>query len=261
MKNGRLSAVLVCALAGGLVSPADAGMTWRRSTDWVPGGLQGSTQNNPSNVGGVPAWRYEYTSTGSGIGSANPWYKEPSQLMTWDGFWYSTGLGVWSRGDNGNPPIMPGRLIYNAHSSVSDHAPIVRWLNPAGNNIPVNITGQLVLNWNGLNGIGRPVDVDVVIAKQDSLGNTTMLYQSTNSKPNPFPSVGDTVLIPINLPNIPLGTGDSIIISHRGRSGLSPLGAWVNLYDALTVSAVPAPGTAGLLAAAGMLAARRRRRA
>ncbi|MFN0130987.1 MAG: hypothetical protein ACKVW3_00390 [Phycisphaerales bacterium] len=261
MKTRASHAVLVCALAAGFALPASAGMTWRRSTDWVPGGLQGSTQNNPSTVGGIPAWRYETTTGGGGIGSPNPWYQQPGQLMTWDGFWYTTGLGVWSRGDNSNPPIMPGRLIHNAHSSVSDFAPLVRWLNPAGNTVPVNISGQLVVNWNGINGIGRPVDVDVVIAKQDAGGTITPLFQTTAAKPNPFPSVGDSVLLPVNLAAISMNTGDSIIITHRGRSALSPQGGWINLYDALTISAVPAPGIGATLAAAGLFAGRRRRRA
>jgi len=58
--HGALLCAPVALLA---VSPAaQAGLTgWQRSVDWVPGVSQGSTQNNPGPVGGVPIWQYETT--------------------------------------------------------------------------------------------------------------------------------------------------------------------------------------------------------
>jgi len=252
----------VCCYAAGALLAAGGtaqAQVWLRSADWVPGAVHGSSTNNPGPVGGVPTWQYE-VAQGGGLGSANPWYEQPTQLMTWDSAWWQTGWSVWSKGDDFSPPVLPGRLIHNVHPTTFDDVPIVRWMNPMGNGL-INISGTLTVNWNGVNGLGRPVDVDVVIARYDASSNTTMvLYSATVSKPNPFPSVGDSVLLPISLTNIPIDADDSIIFSHRGQTAVGPLGAWVNLYDAVQITPVPAPGAAGVLALGGLLAARRRRR-
>jgi hypothetical protein len=246
-----------------MAGTAQAGVTndvWRRSTDWVAGTSQGSSNNNPGQVSGQAVWEYQWTS-GGGLDSSNPWYKNPGTLMTWDGAWWSTGWGVWSKSDDNSPPILAGRLIHNVAASSWANIPMVRWMNPLGNGGVVNLSGTLVVNWNGVNGIGRPDDDDVVIAKYSAATNTTVpLFTSTVSKPNPFPSVGDSVLLPVNLTNIDVNQGDSIVITHRGQEALAPLGAWINLYDGLTITAVPAPGAAGLLATAGLMGFRRRRR-
>jgi hypothetical protein len=261
MKIGGQKAVFVRAGATmlALASAAHADVVFERATNWVPGISQGTTINNPSTVGGQAAWQYEVTQ-GDSIGSVNPWYEQAGQLMTWDPAWYSTGWGVWSKGDNLNPPVLPGRLIHNVHPSTWGDVPLVRWMNPFGNTA-ASIAGTLTLNWNGVNGLGRPVNVDVVIAKQNTITNsTTVLYSTTVAKPNPFPSVGDSVFLPISLTGISLAAGDTIIVSHRGQSSVGPLGAWVNLYDSLGVTVVPAPGSAMLLGLGGVLAVRRRRR-
>lgn len=238
---------------------ANARPDYVRSTNWVAGTTQGGTQNNPNPVGGQPIWQYETTQGGS-LGAGNAWYKQPSELLTWDSAWYGTGWGVWSKGNDANPPILPSRLVHNVAASVYNDVPLVRFRNPLGNGATVNINGSFQVAWNGLDGLGRPNDVDVVIAKYSAaLNDTILLYSSTVSKPLPFPSVGDSINLPINLVGVTLDDGDSLVISHRGRTALSPLGAWINLYDNVTVTAVPAPGAFGLLGAAGVLAFRRRR--
>lgn len=259
--NGLMGAVLRAPLAVVLLASAAHGeAVWQRATDWVPGVAQGSTVNNPGTVGGVPVWRYE-SAQGGALGSANPWYAQPTTLLSWDPGWYQTGWGVWSNGDNTNPPILAGRMIHNVHPSTYGQVPLVRWQSPLGDGGQVNITGSMIVNWNGMNGLGRPVDVDVVIAKYNAdLNTTTVLFSSTVSKPNPVPSVGDSVVLPVSLSGISVDQGDQLIFSHRGRNAVGPLGAWVNLYDGITIQQIPAPGTAGLLAMAGLAAARRRRR-
>lgn len=248
--------VIAVTLAGS----AQADVVFQRATNWVPGIAQGSTVNNPSTVGGQATWQYEVVQGGDGLGSASPWYDQNSQLMKWDPAWYATGWGVWAKGDNLNPPVLPGRLIHNVHPTAWTDTPMVRWMNPMGNT-EASIAGTLTVNWNGVNGLGRPVNVDVVIAKQNSITNTTtILYSATVSKPNPFPSVGDSVLLPINLPAVALGTGDSIIVSHRGKNSVGPLGAWINLYDSIGITVVPAPGSMALFAMGGLIASRRKRR-
>lgn len=247
----------VVAIAAGT---AQAGQVWQRASNWVPGSTAGTTANNPGPVNGSPAWQYEYTQ-GGGLGSANEWFKQPTQLMTWDPAWYATGWGVWSKGNNQNPPVLPSRLVHNVHPTTFGDIPVVRWLNPMGAATTIGLNGTMTVNWNGANGLGRPVNVDVVIAKHSAQTNTTsILFSTTVSKPNPFPSVGDSVLLPISLANVAISPGDSILFSHRGQTSVGPLGAWVNLYDNVSITAVPAPGAAALLGMAGLLAARRKRR-
>jgi hypothetical protein len=242
-------------------SVAEARPDYVRVLNWIPGTGQGSTVNNPSTVNGQPVWQYE-TVQGGALGTANAWYKNSGTLMTWDPAWYVTGWGVWSNGDNHNPPILASRLVHNVAASVYNDIPLVRWRNPLGNGTSVSITGSLQVNWNGLNGLGRPDDVDVAIAKfNSSLNTTTLLFSTTVIKPLPFPSVGDSVNIPVNLTNIQMNAGDSIVLTHRGQTALAPLGAWINLYDGVTFHAVvPAPASAALLGFGGLFAARRRRR-
>ncbi|MEX2217995.1 MAG: hypothetical protein WD749_04480 [Phycisphaerales bacterium] len=267
MKTGGFAtqsvrAALVVAIAAGTSMAGVVNPSWRRTTDWVPGSAQGGISGNPGPVGGSPVWQYEWTNGGA-LGSSNPWFENPGNLMTWDGAWWATGWGVWSKGDDNSPPILAGRLIHNVVSTEYANIPMVRWRNPLqGNSNSVDVAGTLLVNWNGLNGLGRPGDVDVVIAKHTAATNlTSILYSTTVSKPNPFPSVGDSVLLPVNLTNVGVDAGDSIIISHRGRTPLFPIGGWINLYDGVTITAIPAPGAAGVLALAGLAALRRRRRA
>lgn len=264
MKMRVRTGVSVCAPLGVLLASAavNAGeiTSWRRSTDWLPGLTQGSSQNNPSPVGGVPIWQYEVVH-GGGLGSSNPWYAQSGQLMTWDPAWYATGWGVWSGGNDLNPPILAGRMIHNVHTSVYDNIPLVRWMNPFGAAAQISIDGTVTINWNGVNGLGKPDDVDVVIAKRSGGdgGSMFLLYATTVSKPNPFPSVGDQVNLPINLDHVPINPGDSIVFTERAHSAIGPFGAWVNMYDALTITAVPAPGSLALLGLGGLVAGRRRR--
>jgi MYXO-CTERM domain-containing protein len=253
----RTSAILVTIAVAGQASANQ--FVWQRAADWVPGNAQGGTANNPGpGAGGATIWQYEYTQGGR-LGSSTPWYAQPTSTMTWDPSWYDTGWGVWSKGDNVNPPVLAGRLVHNTHISVNQDIPLVRWNSPFG---PINdlaISGSLLVNWNGMNGVGQPVDVDVVVAKQNSLKtSTTLLFSTTVSKPNPFASVGDSISIPVNLSNISMGPGESIVITHRGRNGLTS-GGWVNLFDNVTFTSVPTPGTLGLLGLAGIAAVRRRR--
>ncbi len=255
--------VVICALTAfaGFAAVAEARPDFVRSTNFVAGTTQGGTQGNPNPVGGQPIWQYE-VAQGGALGASNAWYKQSqsSQLMTWDSQWYATGWGVWSNGNDANPPILASRLVHNVAASVYNDVPMVRFLNPLGNGATLNINGTFQIAWSGVDGLGRPNDVDVVIAKySSSLNETSLLYSNTVSKPLPFPSVGDSLNLPISLTGISLNAGDSIIISHRGRTPLSPLGAWINLYDNVTFNTVPAPGAAALLGLSGAVMFRRRR--
>lgn len=262
MKMRTKQFVTLCAPVLMAVAGAEARPDYVRSLNWVNGTAQGGTTNNPSTVNGQPVWQYE-TVQGDGLNGTNPWFKNTSQLLTWDAGWCQTGWGVWSKADNNSPPILASRLVHNVAASAYNDIPIVRWRNPLGDNTTLDLTGSLVVNWNGMNGLGRPDDVDVVIAKHNAALNTTdAIFSTTVVKPNPNPSIGDSVLIPISIHSIAMNLGDSIIVTHRGQTALTPLGAWVNLYDGVTFHAVaaPAPASAALLGMGGLVAMRRRRK-
>lgn len=260
----KISVRLVLAAApvlAGLAGTAQADTTWRRAADWVPGASQGSTVNNPSLDGsGKPVWQYEYT-TGGSLGSSSPWYKNPGTLMKWDGDFYGSEIGVWSRSDDKNPPISRLRLVHNVAESVFQYMPTVRWMNPVGDGAELAIDGTLRVVWDGQGGMGFDNDTDVVIAKYDaSTGETDAIYATTVSKPHAGPSITDFIDLPVHLTGISLDEGDNILVSLRSADAVYP-GAWNGLRDDLTfsVASIPAPGAATLLGLAGLAAARRRR--
>lgn len=238
-------------------------ITWHRSSDWVPGAQQGSTQNNPGPAaGGSFVWKYEWAQGGGPLGSANPWYAQPRQTMKWDGLWWQTGAGAWVRDDETSPPIMQDRLIHNLHTSTFDTTPVVTWTNPLDVAAEVSFGGSLTLRWSGKNGLGYAVDVDVLLAIEDgATGALTPLISQTFSKPTPGPSINDEVQIPVEFPSsVVFGAGDRLILTHRGRESFGPLGMWVTVLDDVQMTLVPAPGSFALIGLAGAVVARRRRR-
>lgn len=237
------------------------GHSWHRSSDWVPGGNQGSSLNNPSPDGqGNPSWRYEWA-TGGPLGSESPWYTQPGNLMTWDAAWWSTGFGVWSGGgDDINPPIFHHRLTHNLLDTTYARVPVVQWVNPTGDGAAVDIAGSLRVVWTGPGFLGSPVDVDVVLALHDaSEGTTSPLFSTTLSKPIGSDTVGDQIILPISLNSVAFDADDSILVSMRGHDSFAPYGRWIDMYDDLTITLVPAPGAAALLGLAALTMGRRRR--
>lgn len=247
-----------------IASAAHAGqLDWKRGVDWVPGFEQGSTINNPGPAaGGSFVWRYESIDGGGSLGSLDPWYRRERELLKWDGLWWETGVGAWSRGDDASPPIMQDRIIHNLHTSAYQHTPVVSWINPLGDGTQVEVSGSLTLRWTGVEGLGFPVDVDVVVAFEDaSTGEITPLFSGTYSKPIQGPSVNDEVLIPIELSGaLTFDAGDALLVTHRGHDAFGPAGMWVTVFDDVNLTLVPTPGSVALLGVAGLLIGFRRKR-
>ncbi|QYU69936.1 hypothetical protein J4558_07380 [Leptolyngbya sp. 15MV] len=252
---------LLLLVAGSAVArpptPQPEPQFFNRSANWTGLGT------NPSQVNGQPIWYYEYTSSplGGPLGSALPWYTLPRSLMVWDENWFSTGHSVFARGDDLNPPIFQNRLVHNVLATEHQYVPVVRWQNPASNANPLlALSGNLIVGWDGPNGIGNPNTVDVIVAKIDALlGTMTVLLSETVTKPTNQPSAGETRTIPVSISGVPLQPGDSVIITHRARTSSTPFGSWVFVRDELTIATVPAPATLGVLAMAGLAMGRRRR--
>lgn len=251
-----LALVVTCAAQAGPV-------VWQRTTDWVPGVVQGGTLNNPGPAQGSSAgvWKYEWTQGGP-LGSANPWYAQPRTTSKWDELWWQTGMGAWTADDDSSPPIMQDRIIHNLHTTTYDGVPVVSWINPMGDGVLVDVGGSLRLRWSGGGGLGFPVDVDVVVAVEDaSAGIVTPLFSGTFSKPTGLPSINDELVIPIGVTgSVALDTDDRIIVSHRAREAFGPIGMWATVFDEVSITLVPSPGAMALLGLAGLLAGARRRR-
>jgi hypothetical protein len=244
-------------LAAALGSAAHADQIFDRSTDWLPG-VPGQTSGSPG-PGGPAIWIYEYTSGGGSLADPTPWYSTPSTAMTWDAAWWQTGRGVWSSGDEVSPPVDENRTAHNVAASAISRVPIIRFRNPLATTELFDLAGQLSVIWDGVSGVGRPTLVDVIVGKQNVSGtNTTILFADSYEKPNNFASIGDRVDVGIELPDVQLAPGESIIISHRGREAVAP-GGWIHLVDNVTITTIPTPGAVTLLALGGIVAIRRRR--
>lgn len=267
MKKRNLAA-LSCApafllfAAPSMAQQYSPGFEWNRSANWQPGTTPGSTAGNPQPDGeGNAAWQYEWA-VGGPVGAPDEWFGQPSQLMVWDQDWYGIGSGgAWVKDDNVNPPIFNNRMTHNSHVSQYEAIPMVRWINPVGDGTLVDIVGNLNVAWSGHDLIGVPMDVEVVIALNDfSAGVTSILSDELVSKPNQLPSVGDSTNIPVSIGQVSLDQGDSIIVTLRAQRSVAGDGRWVVLEDSLSVTLIPAPGAAGVMGMAGLIALRRRRR-
>ena len=263
MKTGKSRTLRVCAVASvaAFSAAAQAGGgpgQWQRSADWLPG-VPGAVSGAPG-PGGPAIWTYEFTSSGGSLLDPAPWYSTPASPLRWDENWWETGQGVWSAGDNVSPPVDQNRAAHNVAGSDIFNVPVIRFTNPTGTASLFDITGILKVVWDGVGGVGRPNTVDVVVGKQNAAhSSTTLLYSTTVNKPNNFASVGDFVDLPVLLSDVLLSQGESIIISHRGRSAVEP-GGWIHLHDQMNINLIPTPGSLVAMGLGGVLATRRRRR-
>jgi len=254
--------LLVASAASAQVA-YQVGDSWHRATDWTPGFMPGSTEGNPSpDFLGQPVWQYEVASGGEGLGSASPWYTQPSELLTWDNDWWATGQTAWTAGDDTNPPVFQDRMTHHIAGRIYDDTPLVRWMMPSADPLKVSITGDMGVLWTGEGGVGSDIDVELVIARDNGDGTHDVIFSDTLSKPTPGDSVGDRMSADVSLSDVLLSSDDSLVISGRAVKGSGTLGRWMAISDDLTIEVtevVPAPASLALLGLGGLAAARRRR--
>lgn len=234
------------------------GFVWDRSIDWTPGIVPGSSIGNPDDDKlGNATWMSEYV-TGGGLGSLNPWYAQPGNLMVWDNEWWPAHFGVWARGyagvgddNNLNPPVTQYGMAHDISSTYGSwgYVPIVKWINPVGDGAILNIFGNADLIWEGTNG-GPDLNFEISIARHHVNGVVDLLYSNSFSNPNPsvvnrpFPKIS----IPISLDAIRFNSGDQLSFSARLLGG--PLntndtkwGVFGDDFKLQLVSVVPEPST------------------
>ena len=237
------------------------GFVWDRSVDFDEGTVAGSASGNPStDAEGNGVWQMEYTmSAGDGLGGANPWYEGTTGLMAWDDSWFG-GTGKWARGDDLGGMITADGLNHSAEGAWYGFIPVVRWLNPVSDPFQMSVTGHVRANWRGANNQSANVDVDVIIAHEDSSeGTMSLLFAETLEKPTDDNS-WEGLDVHVNIAAIQLESGDSLLISARAQGAADDF--WMPLGDALTFQIVPEPSTIALLGmgALASLALIRRRR-
>jgi hypothetical protein len=207
-------------------------VAWNRRLDFTPGPTPFTTEGNPDDdVFGNPVWQMEAVQ-GDGLGGANPWWRNAGTRMVWDPAWFGT-TGLWALGNDVNPPLSANALTHNIDGSVYANIPLVRWLSPLATGT-VDILGELEVGWSGNGGVGSAVDHEVVLALRDATtGELTPLVAEVLSKPTPGDSVGDAVILSIDLREVPLTLGGELIVTHRAVNAVS--GRWMNLFDRLTI--------------------------
>ena len=270
--SSRIIQVLAVSLMSlGLAASAHAaygpGYAWDRSDDWnraIAAVASGAPTLSPGiDSEGNEAWQYESVQ-GDGIGGANLWYENTGPLMSPDNAWFGTpGALVWSFGDDKLPAVDAFTLYHMANNTwqglhgVWENMPMVRWLNPTGQVIELDITGTLRVVWANTDELSLPVDVAIARVNLTT-GDATPLYTLTLAN-----TVTGSALLEIDVPAVAMASDDSLAITVRA-SRLAPRGTYIALHDDLLlvqdVSQIPEPGTLALLAMGGVAALRRRRR-
>lgn len=268
MKTPNMTLMLAAGVAlsasHAAMAQYDTGDAWHRASDWVPGAVPGGTVFNPGpGFDGVGVWQYEYAQGGDGLSGDSPWYTQETTLLNWDNNWWGHGFGTWSKGNDANPPIRQGKMTHNLVGTIYDEAPIVRWMLPAGTpELMVDIDGQFDVLWTGNEFRGSDMDVELVIARESASGQFDVLFSDVLSKPTSGVSVGDTASSMVDLSDVMLVDGDSLVISGRGVSSVGwTEGRWLDISDDLTITVVPipAPASLALLGLGGLAAVGRRR--
>lgn len=238
------------------------GYIWKLVNDYTPGTARYSTLGNPDNdANGVPAWSYEWINT-SGLGIDVPWYTSRSTLLTWDSFDYNRNF--WATNDGG---VNLNKYVvnYSLSNNGIGKAPLVRWTNPTGRSVRVNIYGRFRLNWYGLNVnpnwrtdgnywtsylAGSPADVNIAVGYYDvSAKSTSTLLSQKVSKPingettcvAPNYDACDHEFVYVNS-DVIVDPGDSIFWTARPLKYYSDRNRWITMdHGDITIRIVPDP--------------------
>lgn len=242
------AALSLCSHAMG--EPYPVGYVWKRENQTpstsilVPG--KNYLRGNPWwDTRNSFVWSYEFVQSNGmdgleeGPKAPLPWYRNLPELLVWDDS-FQGGAGDWVVDDDTPATIGAERLGHFWASGDGEawrNVPVVRWRNPAGNGMRISITGELVVEWVG-EPEATPEFADVVLVRAGSNGGFAQLIAERIERP---PSGG--VTIPVDIPQITMEAGFSLLISVKGRVDApsdQPV-AGVTLRDDLTITLIRAP--------------------
>ncbi|MCC5805059.1 MAG: carboxypeptidase regulatory-like domain-containing protein [Opitutales bacterium] len=215
-------------------------VAWNRFQEYQPGTASGSTDGNPNlDLRGFSVWSLEWIDGGGSLESDDPWYRKSSSRMVW-----RADTDYWAQATNGFSWIIDSEMRHIVNSAANlPILPVVRWVNEF-DDLTVDVVGDLEILWGGAGGPqeGQPSTVEVAIAHEHAAdGSVTLLFSETVTKPIPEPTLGDSVLIPVNLSGVELAPDDALRVTQRTLTDTPITNASNRLIDR-NLAIVPAVG-------------------
>ncbi len=228
------------------------GFVWNKHNDYTNGTVNNSTLGNPNlDQNGNPAWSYE---------------SFDKDLLNWDNsslaVWYSWGR--WGAGGgfmNFSKGDQNTQLDTNWNNT--GLTSLVRWSNPTGESINVDLSGQLVTTWAGLNwvnggwsdyNVASPTDIRVILGYYDvSEGTSSLLIDNTYLSP----INEDTICTWSECPkaftslerSLSVDAGDSLFWTTIALGSAPGKNRWLTTADRsvnITMAVVPEPVSSAL---------------
>jgi hypothetical protein len=228
IRKNEISLLTTCSRPLQLDPPTQPLLTLRQG-DWDRGYTSTTLHMNPGpDYRFVPVWSYDYiTSSGLSLENAGidstPWYATARNPLIWDENWQGSGQGLWARANDVRPDITRAGLTHYLDPDLAIYVPVIAWIYRYNSPATLRLTGQLDIVWGGA--AGSPVNVNLVIAKRDSLGNIQAALDTVLVEPSTktYNAILDGI-------NFICNTNDAIIIAARGLDNAP--GRNIQLLDA-----------------------------
>lgn len=227
IRKNEISLLTTCSRLLQFDPPTQPLLTLRQG-DWDRGYTSTTLHMNPGPDNRfVPVWSYDYITASSlsfenaGIDSM-PWYATARKPLIWDENWQGSGQGLWARANDVRPDITRAGLTHYLDSDLAAYVPVIAWIYRYNSPATLRLTGGLDIVWGGA--VGSPVNVNLVIAKRDSLGNIQTALDTVLVEPST-----KTYHAILNGINFICNTNDEIIIAARGLN--SAPGRNIQLLD------------------------------
>lgn len=145
------------------------GFVWNRAAEWTPGRAAGSSEGNPDGDSlGQPVWFY-----GSTDEKGEKWYAAEPWHHVWDLEWHNqAGNSCWVRADD-KGPFFRSNVVFQTDNQ---HYPILRWKNPTGRHLRLQIKGELAVGWSLTPPDGTQT---TLVLASDNAGEVEVAFQET----------------------------------------------------------------------------------
>ena len=200
------------------------GGLWNRFIDWAD---PATVPANPSRA----VWQYE-TINLTRLTSDTPWFAQATEPARWQPDPEAPGQGKWVAGPEGNAVFQRDRArVIGGDEAIS---PVARWHNPAGDGSPISITGRVRFQ---VDSESSEAGLELVVAVTDRWGNIRPLYTQSLTAEEVGEMSSRGLVVPIELRNVIVNQGDSIILTARvddvSSSGDEPV--VVDLMDDISI--------------------------